>query len=121
VLKPSSSEPSIRPLPEKIPSATNELQHSSPSSLSLSSNISHYLHKEISQYQGQVVLGGPTAEKHGPLSTPNANLQLPQSLLIDLGLFDFKFREAVKGHFISCDMTRMCPWVDVIVGIFLCD
>jgi hypothetical protein len=55
--------------------------------------------------------------KHGFLSTPSGQ-QPPHLPLVDLGFFDVKFREAFKEHFVACDLARMCPWVDIIIGIF---
>eukprot|EP00026_Physarum_polycephalum_P000336 Phypoly_transcript_00336.p1 GENE.Phypoly_transcript_00336~~Phypoly_transcript_00336.p1 ORF type:complete len:1616 (-),score=256.83 Phypoly_transcript_00336:128-4975(-) len=157
VLKPSTSEPTIRPPPEKQPSARanntfgslNELASSTASSSSSSSSspspllvpgkISHsgslpptsYIPIDsmprsmsisgIAQFQTSGML--TPNMKHGFLPTPSGAQQPAQSPLIDLGFFDLKFREAFKEHFISCDMARMCPWVDLIMDItkFKCE
>jgi hypothetical protein len=153
VLKACSSEPSIRPPPERSASknnntigSTNELQHSTASSSSSppsspspvltssrmqtpalpsisfvpinsiirSQSFSNMAGFRQTTLEGQIVVG--TGGGKG-FTAPQPSQQLPQSPLIDLGFFDVKFRDALKEFFISSNMPKMCPWIDIIIDI----
>ncbi len=46
-------------------------------------------------------------------------LQLHASPLVEMGFFDWKFREAFKAHLISVGAAKQAHWMDLIIAILL--
>lgn len=65
------------------------------------------------------VYHGTTASKTlGLLAHPTqSTLNVPLPPLVELGFFDMLFRDAFKEHLATTDKAKLCPYVDLIIGI----